>query len=84
MEVNDSLRKQIFAIIENQLKDNNPPETKETYNRLQKLGYDNVESKKMIGQCVAVEIFQILKDKKPFNEKRFVKNLKALPEEPFE
>ena len=30
METNENLREQIFEIIKNQLRDNNPPETKET------------------------------------------------------
>ena len=32
METNEKLRDEIFKVINNQIKDNNPPETKETYN----------------------------------------------------
>jgi hypothetical protein len=59
METNENLRKQIFEIIKNQLKANNPPETKLTYDRLRKLGFDDFPTKQMIGQCVAVELFEI-------------------------
>jgi hypothetical protein len=42
MKTNEILREQIFQIITNQLRANNPPETKQTYERLKKLGYDMI------------------------------------------
>lgn len=84
MEINEIIREQIFEIIKNQLRDNNPPETKATYTRLQKLGYDDFETKQMIGQCLAVELFDVLKFGKPYNNERYIKNLKGLPKEPFD
>ena len=84
METNEILRKQIFEIIKNQMKDNKPPETKKTFKRLIKEGYSKFETKQLIGQCVAVELFNILKYQKPFDDKRYIKNLNNLPKEPFE
>jgi len=84
MEINEELRDQIFGIIENQIKANEPPETRITYNRLRKMGYSDFVTKQYIGQCLAVELFGALKYQKPYNEKRYVKNLQNLPEEPFE
>ncbi len=84
METNDILRKQIFEIITNQIKNNDPPETKLTYKRLIDSGYSDFETKQLIGQCVTIEIFNVLKHKMPFDEKRYVKNLQQLPKEPFE
>jgi hypothetical protein len=84
MKPNELLREQIFEILKNQIKDNDPPETKITYTRLKKLGYNDFETKQLIGQCVAVELFQVLKFKEPFDEERYVKNLKNLPKEPFD
>ncbi len=84
MEVNEMLREQIFEIIKNQLEANDPPETKATLNRLKKEGFDDFRARQLIGQCVSIEIFDVIKNGKPFNEKRYVKNLKALPKEPFE
>jgi hypothetical protein len=82
MEINVELRKQIFEIVENQIRNNDPPETKLTYNRLKELGYNDFAVKQLIGQCVAVELFDIFKSGKPFDEKRYVGNLKRLPDEP--
>ncbi len=82
MEVNESLREQIFETIENQIKANDPPETKLTFDRLIDSGYDDFVTKQLIGQCIAFELFHIMKFGKPFNEIRYIKNLKRLPKEP--
>ncbi|MDB5013807.1 MAG: hypothetical protein JWQ25_2009 [Daejeonella sp.] len=84
MEVNTVLRDQILKIIKNQIKANDPPETKATYKRLISLGYDDFTAKQYLGQCVAVELFNILKLKVPFNKEQYIRNLKALPKEPFD
>ena len=84
METNEKLREQIFEIIKNQLRDNNPPETKLTFDRLRKQGFGDFQTRQMIGQCLAVELFDIIKFKKPYNKKRYIKNLLALPKEPFD
>jgi len=84
METNEKIREQIFEIIKNQLKDNDPPETKATYDRLRKQGFDDFQTRQMIGQCIAVELFEIFKFNKPYNNERYIKNLIELPIEPFD
>jgi len=84
MKPNESLRNEIFQIIKSQLDSNEPPETKMTYKRLIGLGYSDFQAKQFIGQCIAVELFDVVKHQKPFDETRYIKNLKQLPEEPFE
>lgn len=84
MNAKEVLRDQIFSIIYDQLKSNKPKEVKITFNRLVKDGNTEIEAKKLIGKCVAVEIFDIMKHKKKFDVKRYVKNLKKLPESPFD
>lgn len=84
MEPNEIMRNQIFKILENQIKSNTPPETKITYDRLRKEGYNDFETKQLLGQCIAVEIFQVAKYGEAYNNERYVKNLKGLPKEPFE
>jgi len=83
MEINENLREQIFEIINNQLRDNYPVETKITFVRLQKQGFDDFQIKQMIGQCLAVELFDVLKLGKPYNNERYIENLIGLPKEPF-
>ena len=83
METNEIIREQIFEIIKNQLRDNDPPETKATYDRLIKNGFDDFQTRQMIGQCLALELFDVMKFGKPYNNERYIKNMKALPKEPF-
>jgi len=84
METNEKLNEQIFEIINNQLRDNDPPETKETIERLREQGFDDLQARQLIGQCLAVELFNVMKFGEPYNHKRYIKNLLALPKEPFE
>jgi len=84
MESNEIVRNQIFEIIKNQIKLNTPPETKQTFDRLKGIGYSDLDTKKLIAQCVAVEIYKTLKHKEPYNQSRYISNLKKLPEEPFD
>jgi hypothetical protein len=60
MENNEILREQIFEIIKNQLRDNDPPETKVTYDRLRKQGFDDFQTRQMIGQCIPLNYLKLL------------------------
>ncbi|MEN9444431.1 MAG: hypothetical protein RIS47_1321 [Bacteroidota bacterium] len=84
MEENKIVRDQIFEIIKNQIKDNDPPETKLTYDRLMREGHSEFVTKQLIGQCVAVEMFGVMKFGEPFDMERFTANLLALPKSPLE
>lgn len=82
MEINEELRDQIFEIIDNQIKEDNPPETKATFDRLTQAGYSEFVTKQLIGQCVAFELFHMLNDQEPFNNERYIGHLNNLPKEP--
>ena len=84
MEINSELRDQLFEIIDNQIKGNDPPETKLTYERLRGEGFDDFQTKQLIAQCLAVELFEMMKVQRLFDRDKFVENLNRLPEEPFE
>jgi len=76
--VNLRLQKAILDVVENQIRENNPPETRKTLDRLLKNGYSKSDAMKLIGSVVVVEIYEILKNKEPFNEERYVKALREL------
>ena len=80
---NEYLKGAIIGVVENQINSLDPPETKETFDRLIKLGYSEEKAKELIGVVVSSEIFDIMKQQKPFNKARFVKALKKLPDLPF-
>jgi hypothetical protein len=82
MEPNEILLEQILEIIENQIQDNNPKETNLNLKRLIELGYTDTEAKQLIVQCLTIELFDVIKLDKSFNELRYITNLEKLPKEP--
>jgi hypothetical protein len=84
MKVNERLRDTIFEVIDNQISANDPPETALTLERLVKDGYSDFQARQLIGQAVVIEVIDALKNKKPYNEQRYIKNLRNLPKEPQE
>ena len=84
MESNPRLKAVILQVVENQLKDNNPPETKQTYNRLIQEGFPKSEAKRLLACAVSAEIFDVLKNEESFNQERFVRALNKLPKMPWE
>lgn len=83
MKSGSTAREEIFKIIKNQLDENDPPIVKITYKRLRALNFDHEKTLQLIGQCLILEIYQVVKHKKTFNESRYTTNLKNLPEKPF-
>ena len=73
------LNSAILEIVDNQLRDEDPPQTKATYARLVKQGYSDQEARNLIGCAVTTEIYDVLKQSKPYNDKRFLKALRRLP-----
>ncbi|MGB5684812.1 MAG: hypothetical protein WBM35_03305, partial [Candidatus Electrothrix sp.] len=69
----------IIEVIDNQLAANDPPETRQTLDRLLSEGHSEEEAKKLIGCVVVAEIFNVLKKEELFNLERFVQALNNLP-----
>ncbi|MGM0902141.1 MAG: hypothetical protein ACQEXB_13740 [Bacillota bacterium] len=76
--VNPRFRTKLLEIVENQLKENNPPCTGETLNRLMKMGKTEEESKLLIAGILVEEMYDIMKNKVPFNESRYAEKLANL------
>ncbi len=76
--VNLLLKKAIPEVVENQIRENNPSETKKTQDRLLKAGYSKDDAMKLIGRAVAVEIYKVLRNKEHFNDEKYVKALREL------
>lgn len=72
----------VMEVVETQLETNDPPETRQTLQRLMDQGISEENAKISIAQAVSVEIYDILKNKVEFNRERFTRNLKHLPKEP--
>ena len=80
----DIARAAIFEIIENQIRDGTPPETKQTYDRLIAEGHSHEDAMRLIGCVVSSEIFDVLKKSQPYNEERYVAALNSLPKLPWD
>ena len=78
------LKGTILEAVNNQLKSGDPPETRQTLNRLIAEGISEKDAKIYIGQAIAIEIFNVMKHGETFNLGRYRKNLSRLPEEPSE
>lgn len=81
---NQRLKKVILEVIDTQIRDNNPPETKKTLIRLQENGYPEEEAIKLIGYVVASEVFAVLREDRRYDENSYIAALKALPKLPWE
>ena len=81
---NPQLKAAIMKVVENQLRNNDPPQTGQTFKRLIEAGHSEKEAKRLIACVVSAEIFDVLKKNEPFNLERFVKALNKLPTMPWE
>jgi hypothetical protein len=77
------LQAAIMKVVENQLRSNDPPQTRQTFERLIATGHTEEEAKRLIACVVSAEIFDVLKKQEPFNLDRFVKALDRLPAMPW-
>ena len=74
----------IVEVIENQLRDNDPPEVMHTLNRLVAMGESRENAIRYIACALSIEIFETVKNRTPYDNERYTKNLKALPKLPDE
>src|SRR5262245_51852332 len=56
---NPELTTDILDVIDTQLRDNTPTETRQTFDRLLRAGYASVDARRLISNVVAQEIFHV-------------------------
>jgi len=76
--VNPHLKAAIVEVVENQIRDGDPPETRQTLERLLAAGYSRTQAVEMIGSALVEEIWAIMHEKKPFDRARFTALLEQL------
>jgi hypothetical protein len=85
MEAPDPMLKaSMLEVVDNQLRDDDPPEAGEALRRLVSEGISRDDAKIYIAQAICVEMWDALKNKKGFDSERYLCNLKNLPQEPSE
>jgi hypothetical protein len=80
---NPHVRRAVLEVVDNQLRDGTPPETRATLDRLLAEGHTRPAAIELIAGVVATEIFHVMKSGRPFDEARFVTALRALPKPPW-
>lgn len=75
---NLKLKKTILEVVDNQLKANDPPCTKDIYEKLLDAGYSKAEAKEKIGAVVLTEIYDILKEGHSFDEEKYKNSLEEM------
>jgi hypothetical protein len=80
MTVEDSfdLHKLIIKSVESQIRDNDPPVTKITFDRLMANGHDEAEAKEMIASVIAEEIYLMMTDNRKIDVEMFGSRLAEL------
>lgn len=81
---NPILKAVYLEVVENQLRENDPPETRQAFERLCSQGFSEKDAKLLIGSVIAAETYEIHKSGKPFDHNRFVRNLQRLPSQDFD
>ena len=80
---NPRVQAALYDVLDTQLRDGDPPETRATFTRLLGAGVEEKEARRLIGCVIAAEIFAVMKLNKSFDEDRFVGRLETLPEMPW-
>ena len=75
---NQYLKETVLQVLENQLKENNPPITKITYERLLSAGNSEKQAKEKIAAVLLGEIYDVMKSNEPFDEERYTNNLNSI------
>jgi len=74
----EDIRAAFLEAVEMQLRENDPPETRLTLERLKTEGLGEIEAKEKIAEAIEAETLWILENKEIFNRARFSKRLQKL------
>lgn len=78
-EANPQLQAAILEVVDTQLRENTPPETRSTFERLVEAGYTPEGARQLITHVVVREIFAVMSRGETYNATRFVAALHRLP-----
>ena len=74
----------VIQAIKKQIRQNDPPETKETFDRLRCEGHAKEEVYRLLGCVLTSEIYEVMKHERVFDRDLYVQQLRALPRLPWE
>ena len=76
-----TVRDAMLDTVLSQINDNNPPEARETYDRLIFGGRSNSQALQLMAAALRVEMDRMLKDSTPFDNDRYSALLQKIPTE---
>src|SRR5262245_48262985 len=76
---NPQLAAAILEIVDTQLRDRTPPDTRETFDRLIGMGYTPEGARQLLAHVVVREIFTVMARGERYDAARFVAALRRLP-----
>jgi len=71
-------REMMLGVVDEQMRIDDPKETRVTFRRLVGAGHTEEEAREMIAVAIVEELYDMLKAKETFNEGRYVSRLRAL------
>jgi hypothetical protein len=74
-----ALRTVILEIVDNQIRNHDPPEALATYERLIGQGHSDEEARRLIGCVIASEMVGIVNERREYDRRRYLAALEALP-----
>ena len=77
-------RAALLEVVENQIRSNDPPEARQTLERLLKQGFSRDQSIKLIGSALIGEVYGVLRSESKYDQARYVASLNALPTLPWD
>ncbi len=76
-----TVRDAMLDTVLSQINDNNPPEARETYDRLIFGGRSNSQALQLMAAALRVEMDRMLKESTPFDNERYSALLQKIPTE---
>jgi hypothetical protein len=78
------VRSVLRGVLETQIRNGDPPETREAFDRIVASGIPVSEAWRLLSVVLMCELFDVLKNERTFDLERYVNMLKALPKVPVE
>lgn len=79
-----TLRAACMEVLSKQMRENDPPEVRASFERLRAEGYPEDEVWNLLGAAVVAEVFSTLTEEEPYLRERYIEALNALPRLPWE
>ncbi len=77
-DYNPRLKALLLNVVDNQINDNKPIETKQTFTRLVRAGYTELQAKEKIAAVIAAAIYDAQMSGGPFDEAKYIKDISDL------